>query len=106
VKLLLCTWICLAMMTACTTDGRVQSPSGKTAAHPLKIDRATPGGSNSGNAICYQMGYRWGVCTAENTAGFHCNPETDAVIPSECMNRPETRQGIKDGLRATQSRLQ
>lgn len=104
-KYILSAILCLAVITACAS-GPTRDTSKKSAAHPMKTKSSTPMRSNTGKTECYKMGYRWGVCTAENTAGLNCNPETDAAIPAECRNHPEALQGIKDGLRATQMRLQ
>jgi hypothetical protein len=105
-KRLLTALFCLLMITACASGQSTRDNAGKETADPLKTRQTAPVQNRPGKAGCYQMGYRWGVCTAENTAGLSCNPQTDTPIPSQCMNRPETRQGIKDGLRATQMRLQ
>lgn len=59
----------------------------------------------TGKGPCYQIGYQWGVCTAKNTADGSCDPQKDVQIPKKCNSRPETQQGIKDGLRDTQLRL-
>ncbi|GBC62123.1 hypothetical protein DENIS_3086 [Desulfonema ishimotonii] len=60
----------------------------------------------TGTSACYDYGYKWGVCTIMNTADGSCDPVTDTPIPGECRSRADTQQGIKDGLRATQMRLQ
>ena len=105
-KRLLTALFCLLMFTACASGQATRNNAGKETADPLKTRRAAPVQNRSGKTDCYQLGYRWGVCTAENTAGQSCDPRIDTPIPSQCMNRPETQQGIKDGLRATQRRLQ
>lgn len=59
----------------------------------------------TGTGDCYQAGFRYGVCAAKSTSGGSCDPATQAPIPPECRPRPETQQGIKDGLRSVQMRL-
>jgi hypothetical protein len=54
----------------------------------------------AGRGACYEAGYRYGVCAAQDTSGGSCDPAVQAPIPPECQPRPETQQGIKDGLRS------
>jgi hypothetical protein len=54
----------------------------------------------TGTGPCYQAGYRYGVCAAKSTTDGSCDPASQTPIPPECQPRPETQQGIKDGLRS------
>ncbi len=54
----------------------------------------------TGTGDCYQAGYRYGVCAAKSTTDGSCDPASQTPIPPECRPRPETQQGIKDGLRS------
>jgi hypothetical protein len=88
--------------------------AGDPPAEPM-TQRATPGAAPAvrgapgtqpqpatGTGPCYEAGFRYGVCAAKNTADGSCDPASQAPIPPECQPRPETQQGIKDGLRSIQ----
>lgn len=79
------------------------SPSTGTPARRMNQPQAIPQGQGT---PCYAVGFKWGVCTIKSTADGSCDPERDVVIPDECIDRPETQQGIKDGLRQTQMQYQ
>jgi len=80
--------------------------TGKPGSDPLhsRSHAAEPAAGSRTN--CYTYGYQWGICTARNTAGQACDPKKDAIIPDQCLNQPDTQQGIKDGLRKAQMHLQ
>lgn len=58
-------------------------------------------GENATNKInCYELGFKYGSCTARSMKGLACKPETDIVIPENCRNSEEALAGIKDGTKS------
>ena len=64
-------------------------------------------GANSahGDESCYDLGYRYGLCSAKSVHGIPCKPENDIVIPERCHNKEETNRGIKSGVKAVYDTL-
>ena len=54
---------------------------------------------------CYDLGYKFGLCSTLSMHGYACPAGTDVVIPPECRNLSETKRGIMAGVRAAYRRL-
>lgn len=48
---------------------------------------------------CYEIGYRYGICSGSALTNSKCPPEYDFVVPTRCRNNPDTERGITDGLK-------
>jgi hypothetical protein len=56
--------------------------------------------STHGEESCYELGYRYGLCSTKSMHGITCKPENDIVIPERCRGKAETDRGIKAGINA------
>jgi len=48
---------------------------------------------------CYDLGYRFGMCSTKAMKGIACDPANDIVIPEKCRNKAETKRGIEAGVK-------
>jgi len=48
-------------------------------------------------SYCYDIGFEYGKCKAQKTAGISCDSEGDVIIPDECRDLGHTERGIKAG---------
>ena len=48
---------------------------------------------------CYDLGYKFGMCTTKAMNGFSCEPENDIIIPQRCRNKAATKSGIESGVK-------
>lgn len=97
----------LILLAAC---GGAPDPAPQPSAAPPspagEVQTAPAPQPATGRGACYEAGYRYGVCAAQDTSGGSCDPAVQAPIPPECQPRPETQQGIKDGLRSVHMQQQ
>ena len=54
---------------------------------------------------CYELGYRFGLCSTKSLYGIPCKPENDIVIPENCRGKAEANRGIKAGVKAVYDTL-
>ena len=52
---------------------------------------------------CYDLGYRYGLCSGKSLLGLECKPENDLVMPSRCRANENTQEGIRAGVVAAKS---
>lgn len=48
---------------------------------------------------CYEIGKKFGRCGTQILHNLPFNEEDDIAIPEECRSLPETKQGIRDGVK-------
>ena len=48
---------------------------------------------------CYELGYKYGLCSTKSLYGINCNPKNDIVIPPSCRGKSETKKGIEKGVK-------
>jgi hypothetical protein len=65
---------------------------------PVKAPAAA--GKSAAALSCYEIGFRTGRCAAKSMSGLPCEAGDDIPIPSECLGKPETEKGKKEGLRS------
>lgn len=46
---------------------------------------------------CYEIGYKFGMCSSRERLGMECPPDTNVSIPFCCRDLPETKAGIEAG---------
>lgn len=97
----------LMLLAACggAPDPAPQPPAA-TPSPAAEVQPAPAPQPATGRGPCYEAGYRYGVCAAQNTRGGSCDPAVQTPIPPACQPRPETKQGIKDGLRSVHMQQQ
>lgn len=54
---------------------------------------------------CYDLGYRYGMCSTKSLSKHKCKPENDVVITERCKDNPDTMKGINDGVKAVYDAL-
>lgn len=69
----------------------------------MTIGMCSPFCSSAEN--CYDLGYRFGLCSTKSLQGIPCKPENDIIIPEECRGRSDTESGIRDGVKAVYDTL-
>ena len=47
---------------------------------------------------CYELGYRFGMCSTKAMNGMVCDPANDIVLPKKCRNKAETKRGLEAGV--------
>lgn len=52
---------------------------------------------------CYDLGYRYGLCSGKSLLGRECKPENDFTIPFKCRTNTNTQEGIRAGVMAAKS---
>ncbi|QTA80620.1 Uncharacterized protein dnl_29300 [Desulfonema limicola] len=90
------------VLPACSTN---TANTQKEINKPFKSEKLIEKKSPDVKLNCYESGFQWGVCAAKNTEDRSCKPGEDAIIPENCMDDPQTQQGIKDGIRSIQKGL-
>lgn len=89
-----------SLLGACAGDPPPKPMNPSATPSAPKVRTAPSPQPATGTGDCYQAGYRYGVCAAKSTTDGSCDPASQTPIPPECQPRPETQQGIKDGLRS------
>jgi hypothetical protein len=49
---------------------------------------------------CYELGVKYGMCAELTRTGKICPDDFNFVMPERCRGRSDTKDGIKDGVKA------
>lgn len=71
----------------------------------ISISFALGANPTHGEESCYELGYRYGMCSTKSMHGIPCKPENDIVIPQRCRGKEATNRGIKAGVKAVYDTL-
>lgn len=64
-----------------------------------KSDQPKTKQTDQSTVSCYELGVRYGRCSALSFKGLPCNPKDDIIIPNRCRGKSSTKKGIKAGKR-------